>query len=66
LLSELKLEDSGVENPACAYTYSQVKPVRDEIHTQAKQIRSADKDEALDPGPKADDEIGERADPTSG
>jgi cytochrome c-type biogenesis protein CcsB len=48
LLSELKLEDKGVEKSGLRYyTYSQVRSVRDEIHTQAKQIRMADKDEKL-------------------
>jgi cytochrome c-type biogenesis protein CcsB len=48
LLSELKLEDKGVKKSLLRYyAYSQVKPVRDEIHTQAKQIRTADKDEKL-------------------
>ena len=46
LLGELKLTGKGVENSGLHYfTYSELKPVRDEIHGQAKQIQESVKEE---------------------
>lgn len=48
LLGELKLNDLGIEKSGLRYyTYDQLKAGREEIHTQAKQIRTSDKDEKL-------------------
>jgi cytochrome c-type biogenesis protein CcsB len=46
LLGELKLESKGVEKSGLRYyTYNQLKPVRDEVTSQAGQIQRAKKDE---------------------
>ena len=46
LLSELKLTEKGIENSALHYfSYNEIKPVREEIQTQAMQIRKSALDE---------------------
>ena len=46
LISELKLEDKGLEKSALRYyTYNELQPVRNEVHEQAVQINKSGSDE---------------------